>query len=101
MGRRHLSANMSEGELLTSPDLVRRYLSSHLRHRPQEVFAVLFLDSQHRLLTYEELIFGTIDSANVYPREVVKATLARNAAAVILAHNHPSERSEEHTSELQ
>lgn len=90
MGRRHLSANMREGELLTSPDLVRRYLSSQLRHRPQEVFAVLFLDSQHRLLTYDELFFGTIDSANVYPREVVKAAMARNAAAVILAHNHPS-----------
>lgn len=90
MGRRHLSASMSAGDLLTSPDLVRRYLSSQLRHRSQEVFAVLFLDNQHRLKAYEELFYGTIDGASVYPREVVKKALALNAAAVILAHNHPS-----------
>ncbi|MDQ2076706.1 DNA repair protein RadC [Marinimicrobium sp. ABcell2] len=90
MGRRHLSASMTAGDLLTSPDLVRSYLSSQLRHRRQEVFAVLFLDNQHRLLAYEELFFGTIDGASVYPREVVKEALSRNAAAVILAHNHPS-----------
>ncbi len=90
MGRRHLSASMSAGDLLTSPDLVRRYLSSQLRHRTQEVFAVLFLDNQHRLKAYEELFYGTIDGASVYPREVVKKALALNAAAVILAHNHPS-----------
>lgn len=90
MARRHLSACLQEGELLTSPDLVRNYLSAQLRHRHQEVFAVLFLDAQHRLLAYDELFFGTIDGASVYPREVVKKALARNAAAAILAHNHPS-----------
>lgn len=90
MARRHLSARMREGELLTSPDLVRNYLSAQLRHRHQEVFAVLFLDTQNRLIAYDELFFGTIDGASVYPREVVKKALARNAAAVILAHNHPS-----------
>lgn len=90
MARRHLSARMKEGDLLTSPDLVRSYLSAQLRHRHQEVFAVLFLDSQHRLLAYDELFFGTIDGASVHPREVVKKALARNAAAAILAHNHPS-----------
>lgn len=90
MARRHLSASMQEGDLLTSPDLVRNYLSAQLRHRHQEVFAVLFLDNQHRLLTYEELFFGTIDGASVHPREVVRKAIARNAAAVILAHNHPS-----------
>lgn len=90
MARRHLSACLQEGELLTSPDLVRRYLSAQLRHRHQEVFAVLFLDSQHRLLAYDELFFGTIDGASVYPREVIKKALSRHAAAVILAHNHPS-----------
>ncbi len=90
MARRHLSARMQEGDLLTSPDLVRSYLSAQLRHRHQEVFAVLFLDNQHRLLTYEELFFGTIDGASVHPREVVRKAIARNAAAVILAHNHPS-----------
>ena len=90
MARRHLSAHLQEGAVLTSPELVRDYLSSHLRHRQQEVFAVLFLDNQHQLLAYDELFFGTIDGASVYPREVVKKALARNAAAVILAHNHPS-----------
>ncbi len=90
MARRHLSASMKEGDLLTSPDLVRTYLSAQLRHQPQEVFAVLFLDSQNRLIAYDEIFFGTIDGASVYPREVVKKALARNAAAAILAHNHPS-----------
>ncbi len=90
MARRHLSAAMKEGDLLTSPTLVRNYLSAQLRHQPHEIFAVLFLDSQHRLIAYDEIFFGTIDGANVYPREVVKKALARNAAAAILAHNHPS-----------
>lgn len=90
MARRHLSAEMKEGDLLTSPDLVRTYLRAQLRHQPHEIFAVLFLDSQHRLIAYDEIFFGTIDSASVYPREVVKKALSRNAAAAILAHNHPS-----------
>lgn len=90
MARRHLSATMKEGDLLTSPDLVRTYLSSQLRHHTQEVFAVLFLDSQNRLIAYEEMFYGTVDGAAVYPREVVKKALSKNAAAVILSHNHPS-----------
>lgn len=90
MARRHLSSAMKVGDLLTSPDLVRQYLSAQLRHQRQEVFAVLFLDSKNRLIAYEELFFGTIDGATVYPREVVRKVLAHNAAAVILAHNHPS-----------
>src|SRR5690606_19784573 len=90
MARRHLSASLQTGNALTSPDLVRQYLSARLRHHQREVFAVLFLDTQHRLITYAELFHGTIDSASVYPREVVKEALARNAAAIILAHNHPS-----------
>lgn len=90
MGRRHLSATMKAGDLLSSPDLVRQYLSAQLRHQPREVFAVLFLDNQNRLITYEELFFGTIDGASVYPREVVRRAMAHNAAALILAHNHPS-----------
>lgn len=90
MARRHLSATLKTGDLLNSPDLVRRYLSAQLRHQPREVFAVLFLDNQNRLIAYDELFFGTIDGASIYPREVVKKALARNAAAVILAHNHPS-----------
>jgi DNA repair protein RadC len=90
MGRRHLSATMKEGDLLSSPDLVRSYLSAQLRHQPREVFAILFLDSQNRLIAYEELFFGTIDGASIYPREVVRRALAHNCASVILSHNHPS-----------
>lgn len=90
MGRRHLSATMKSGDLLTSPDLVRQYLSAQLRHQPREVFAVLFLDNQNRLIAYEELFFGTIDGASVYPREVVRRAIKHNSAAVILSHNHPS-----------
>lgn len=90
MARRHLSATLKAGDALTSPALVRQYLSARLRHQQREVFAVLFLDNQHRLLAYDELFYGTIDGASVYPREVVKQALSRNAAAVILAHNHPS-----------
>ncbi len=100
MGRRHLSASMKEGDLLTSPDLVRSYLSAQLRHQPHEIFAVLFLDNQHRLIAYDELFYGTIDGANVYPREVVKKALSRNAAAAILAHNHPSGIAEPSQSDL-
>ncbi|HTF96151.1 MAG TPA: DNA repair protein RadC [Cellvibrio sp.] len=90
MGRRHLSATMKSGDLLSSPDLVRQYLSAQLRHQPREVFAVLFLDNQNRLIAYEELFFGTIDGASVYPREVVRRAINHNSAAVILSHNHPS-----------
>ncbi len=90
MARRHLNESLQAGDALTSPDLVRRYLVSQLRHSPREVFALLLLDNQHRLIRYEPLFYGTLDGASVYPREVVKLALASNAAAVILAHNHPS-----------
>ena len=75
---------------LTSPDLVREYLQHQLSDRSREVFACLLLDSQHRVICFEELFKGTIDSAAVHPREVVKLALMHNAAAMILAHNHPS-----------
>ena len=74
----------------TSPGAVRDYLRLHLAERKREIFYCLFLDSQHRLLDDRALFRGTIDGCSVYPREVVKATLEVNAAAVILAHNHPS-----------
>lgn len=90
MGRRHLSATIERGQGFASPQMVKDYLSAELRHQPREVFSVLLLDNQHRLLGYHELFHGTIDGASVYPREVVKLALAHNAAAVILAHNHPS-----------
>lgn len=76
--------------LLTSPDLVRQYLSVRLGNAEREIFCVLFLDNQNRLIVAEDLFMGTIDGASVYPREVVKAALKLNAAAVILSHNHPS-----------
>ena len=90
MARRHLSASLKTGDMLSSPTLVRQYLSAQLRHQPHEVFAVLFLDNQNRLIAYDELFHGTIDSSAVYPREVVKKALSRNAAAAIFCHNHPS-----------
>ncbi len=90
MGRRHLAEQLTRPQALSSVSAVRDYLVTQLRHKPHEVFAALFLDNQHRLLRYEELSTGTIDSAGVYPREVVKKVLAYNAAAVIFAHNHPS-----------
>lgn len=90
MSRRHLDSELRRGDALTSPTLTRRYLASTLRAYPFEVFACLLLDNQHRVIRFEELFRGTIDGASVYPREVVKLALATNAAAVILAHNHPS-----------
>lgn len=90
LGRRHLAAALERGEVLTDPHSAGRYFSQHLRSRTHEVFGGLFLDSRHRLLAFEELFSGTIDSAEVHPREVVRRALAHNAAAVIVGHNHPS-----------
>lgn len=90
MSKRHLSECLTRENVFTSTGSVRKYLQSKLRHSQREVFAVLFLDTQHRLIHYQELFFGTIDSAPVYPREIVKAALKHNASACILAHNHPS-----------
>lgn len=75
---------------MTSPQLVRDFLRFRLEHVEHEMFCVLFLDSQNRLIEFAELFRGTLNSASVYPREVVKEALHYNAAAVILAHNHPS-----------
>lgn len=74
----------------TTPEASRDYLRLKLAEQEREVFACLFLDNRHRLLEYEEIFYGAIDGASVHPREVVKAALRHNAAAVILAHNHPS-----------
>ena len=78
------------GEPLTSPEATRDYLKLRLYGLPFEVFACLFLDNRHRVLCYEELFRGTIDGASVHPREVVRRVIETRAAAVILAHNHPS-----------
>lgn len=90
MARRHYLDRLKRGSVLNNPDDTRRYLHARLGHYPHEVFACLFLDNRHALIECEELFRGTLDSATVHPREVVKAALAHNAAAVILAHNHPS-----------
>ncbi len=89
-GRRVLAEALQARDALSDPDSTRRYLSAWLRDRDHEVFAALFLDSQHRVLAAEELSQGTLDAASVYPREVLKRALALGAAAVIFAHNHPS-----------
>ena len=90
LARRHYLETLQSGPPLTSPRLAGEYLQAQLRDRDHEVFCCLYLDSRHRLIGFEELFTGTIDGASVHPREVVKRALARRAAAVILAHNHPS-----------
>jgi len=90
MSRRALKEELQRGDALNSPRAVRDYLQLLLGGRQQEVFLVLFLDTQHRVIASEELFHGTLGQTSVYPREVVKRALAHNAAAVILAHNHPS-----------
>jgi DNA repair protein RadC len=90
LARRHYQEILEAGPGLTSPRATRDFLVSRLRDRPYEVFCCLHLDNRHRLLAFEELFRGTIDGASVHPREVVRQVLARNAAAVIVAHNHPS-----------
>jgi DNA repair protein RadC len=94
MGRRHLAERMRRKPALENPQAVRDYLKSMLRHEPHEVFGCLFLDSKHQVLTFEALFRGSIDNTSVHPREVVKRSLANNAAAVILCHNHPSGNSD-------
>ncbi|MCF7985959.1 MAG: DNA repair protein RadC [Methylovulum sp.] len=94
MAKRHFNEILQRGSALNSPDITRAYLSAQLRGYSYEVFACLFLDNQHRVIQLDELFRGTIDSASVYPREVVKQALHHNAAAVIFAHNHPSGISE-------
>ncbi|WP_043529260.1 RadC family protein [Litchfieldella xinjiangensis] len=90
LSRRHLASQLERGGALTSPTLVRAYLASQLRHLAHEEFAALFLDTQHRVIRFESLFRGTLDSASVYPREVAKRALELGAGAVIFAHNHPS-----------
>ena len=90
MVRRSLGEHMQERDALSSPEQVRDYLRLQLGSLPHEVFVVLFLDAQNRLIGSEQLFSGTLTQTSVYPREVVKRALHHNAAAVIFAHNHPS-----------
>jgi DNA repair protein RadC len=90
MARRHLGETVRRGDAITSPSETRRFLTSRLRDYPYEVFACLFLDNRHRVIELVEMFRGTINGASVHPREVVRAALHHNAAAVIFCHNHPS-----------
>lgn len=87
------------GDTLSNPQAAMEFLTYKLGNLEHEAFAILFLDNQNRLIKYEELFIGTIDSASIYPREVVKACLKYNAAAIMLAHNHPSGISEPSSSD--
>ncbi len=90
LARRYFEETLPIGEAIRSPSDTETFLMARLRDRPHEVFCCLYLDNRHRVLLFEELFRGTIDGTSVYPREVVKQALAVNAAAIILAHNHPS-----------
>jgi DNA repair protein RadC len=90
LARRHFDELMRAGPVLTNPASTRDYLRVRLRDLAHEVFCCLYLDSRNRVIGFDELFRGTVDGATVHVRDVVKQALARNAAAVILAHNHPS-----------
>jgi DNA repair protein RadC len=90
LARRALSQRLKEREAFHTPGAVKHYLQLQLAHKPHEVFAVLFLDHQNRMLAMEELFRGTLSQTSVYPREVVLRALHHQAAAVVLSHNHPS-----------
>lgn len=90
LARRYYEESLPSGEPIRSPADTEAFLKARMRHLGHEVFCCLFLDNRHRVLRFDELFRGTIDGTSVYPREVVKEALAVNAAALILAHNHPS-----------
>ncbi|MEM1112568.1 MAG: DNA repair protein RadC [Pseudomonadota bacterium] len=90
LARRQALAQLAAGDVLTSPASTQRFLQHHLARREREIFSCLFLDNQHRVIRCEDLFFGTLDGAAVYPREVATRALQYRAAAVIFAHNHPS-----------
>lgn len=94
MARRHLSEGLSRGDAISSPQHTRQFLTSQLRDQAHEQFGCMFLDNRHRLINWQVLFHGTIDGAAVYPRVVVEKALACRAAALIIAHNHPSGVSE-------
>lgn len=90
LAREILSRELESRDAYTSPDLVKIFVSTRLKHEQRECFDVIFLDNQHRLISHETMFKGTVDAASVYPREVVKRALELNSCAVIFAHNHPS-----------
>lgn len=101
IARRHRSEALHRGQHITDPKSACQYLRDALSDYSNEVFAVLFLDSKHRVLSFDILFYGSINSANVYPREIARKALEHNAAAVIFAHNHPSGDSQPSTHDLE
>lgn len=90
LARRYFAQSLPNGEVIGSPADTENFLHARIGHLEHELFCCLYLDNRHRVLRFDELFRGTIDGSSVYPREVVKEALSVNAAAVILAHNHPS-----------
>lgn len=101
MAKLLINRRFTRGKLIHEPSDCKDFLCLKMSHLEHEVFSVVFLDNRHKVVSYEELFRGTIDGASVYPREVVKRALYLNAAAVILAHNHPSGNSEPSQSDIQ
>ena len=99
IAKRHIGEELLKSDAIRSSRKIKDYINNQLRDREREVFACLWLDSQHRMLQWEEIFMGTINEASIYPREVVKSAIRHNAAAVILSHNHPSGVSQPSTSD--
>jgi DNA repair protein RadC len=100
LGHRHYAASLQRGESMANPATAGQYFARRLRDHPSETFAALFLDTRHREIAFEELFRGTVDGAEVYPREVARRALAHNASAVIVGHNHPSGNPEPSAADL-
>lgn len=101
LSKRYLQTMLHDGDAIHSATAATDYLAQQLRPHPHEVFACLFLNAQHKLIKYEELFYGTINSSSVHPRVVAQKSLKYNAAAVILAHNHPSGEASPSTADQQ
>ncbi|MPQ76639.1 DNA repair protein RadC [Hydrogenovibrio sp. JE_KL2] len=90
MARRHFESGLSKGDALTQPETVAQWLNLQIGHSDREIFGMILLDQQHRVINFQPLFYGTLNQASVHTREVVKTALDNHAAATILAHNHPS-----------
>lgn len=90
MSHRYLSEELNDKSVIESPAQIKSYVQNRLMKKKNEVFAAIFLDNQHRIICYEELFFGTINASTVHPRIIIQRSLATNAAAIIITHNHPS-----------
>ncbi len=101
LARRALAQELAESPALQSPQAVRQYLQLHLQQKTHEVFCVMFLNTQHHLIAFEEMFRGTLDSAQVHPREIASRALQLSARSIILAHNHPSGLAQPSASDIQ